>query len=130
MKKHIVIEGNNIKGIVSFYEEINRVFMQNEEWKIGNSLDALNDLLHGGVGEIKANEPVQLIWNDIMKSKEVLGLGTTKAFYNEKLTNPSTYNVKWVMEKLEALEKNEGETYFEIVMNIIAGHSNIELLEK
>ena len=130
MRKTIIIEGNNISDVISFYNEINRVFMQNEDWKLGNSLDALNDLFYGGYGEIKGKESVELIWKDISKSKSALGYEATKAFYEEKLANPGTYNVKWAEEKLAELERNEGETYFDIVLSIVKDHPNIELVQQ
>jgi len=127
---NLVIDGNKIHDITSFYNEINRVFMQNEDWKLGESLDAFSDLLYGGFGAIKGKEPVQFIWENINKSKDALGIDATKAFYKDKLEDPSTYNVDWVKEKLEALENGEGQTYFEIIIEIIREHPNIELLEK
>jgi hypothetical protein len=36
----IILEGKNIHDIPSFYQEINRDFMQNEDWELGESLDA------------------------------------------------------------------------------------------
>ncbi|MBP2483340.1 RNAse (barnase) inhibitor barstar [Stenotrophomonas sp. PvP093] len=41
------IEGCTIHDIPSLYAEINRVFMAGEDWQLGPSLDALDDLLHG-----------------------------------------------------------------------------------
>lgn len=32
--KKIIIEGKNINNIETFYEEVNRVFMSKENWKI------------------------------------------------------------------------------------------------
>lgn len=43
--KKITIEGKNINNIETFYEEVNRVFMLHENWKIAQSLDAFNDML-------------------------------------------------------------------------------------
>ncbi|RYE19280.1 MAG: hypothetical protein EOP45_12880 [Sphingobacteriaceae bacterium] len=64
MQKRLVIEGDRIFDIPSFYAEINRVLMLDEDWQIGHSLDALNDLLYGGFGEIKQNE------SDLLNNKE------------------------------------------------------------
>ena len=44
--KKIIIEGKNINNIETFYEEVNRVFMLHENWKIAQSLDAFNDMLY------------------------------------------------------------------------------------
>lgn len=130
MEKNLIIEGDEIYNIASFYEEINRVFMPNEDWKIGESLDAFSDLLYGGFGEIKGNEPIKFIWRNIEKSKIALGLEITQAFYKDKLSNPGLYNVQWIQDKLNALEKGEGQTYYEIIIEILSAHPNIELLEK
>ena len=56
--KKIIIEGKNINNIETFYEEVNRVFMSDEHWKIAQSLDALNDMLYGSFGEIKGKEKI------------------------------------------------------------------------
>lgn len=128
MMKQITINGNNIYSIPSLYAEINRVFMAEEDWQIGNSLDAFNDLLYGGLGAIRGDEKMQLIWRNIEKSKETLGYETTKAYYEGKLKAGSTFNREYFQEKLTALENGGGETYFDILMAIIAEHPNIELV--
>lgn len=130
MEKIIIINGNNIHDIPSFYEEINHLFMVGEDWKLGQSLDAFNDLLYGGFGTIKGKEKVKIQWINIAKSREDLGLEVTLSYYQEKLASPSTFNIQWVNEKISALEKGEGQTYFEIIMEIISDHPNIELVNE
>jgi RNAse (barnase) inhibitor barstar len=127
MKKCIVIEGDNVHDITSFYEEVNRVFMRSERWKIGQSLDAFNDLMYGSFGEIKQDEPIQLTWHNIERSQELLGVAVTRLFYQEKLGNP-VFNSKLIQERLSALENGSGPTFFEIVIEIIKEHPNIELI--
>ena len=130
MVKHLVIEGKNISNIKTFYQEINRVFMQHENWKIGESLDALNDLFCGGFGEIKGKENIRLIWENFEENKKALGLEMTKNFYESKLKSPEIFNTDFIKEKIEALQNGNGQTYFEIIAEIIAEHSNIKLIEK
>ena len=130
MVKHLVIKGKNISNIKTFYQEINRVFMQQENWKIGESLDALNDLFYGGFGEIKGKENIRLIWENFEENKKALGLEMTKNFYESKLKSPEIFNTAFIKEKIEALENGNGQTYFEIIAEIIAEHSNIKLIEK
>ncbi|AZI33093.1 barstar family protein [Kaistella carnis] len=125
--KNIIIEGKHITDIETFYKEINRVFMQNEDWDISQSLDAFNDLLYGGFGEIKGNEPLQLIWKNFEENKKQLGFNATKTFYEGKLQAPETYNIDFVREKIKELESGKGRTYFEIILEIISDHSNINL---
>ncbi|MGS2761334.1 barstar family protein [Sinomicrobium sp. M5D2P9] len=127
--KKIMIHGENICDIASFYDEINRVFMDGEDWKIGQSLDALNDLLYGGFGIIRDTGPVILVWTNMEKNRNDLGLEATISWYGGKLKNPSGFDVKWVNEKLEALENGTGQTFFDIVLDIISEHSNIILEE-
>ena len=130
MVKHLVIEGKNISNIKTFHQEINRVFMQHENWKIGESLDALNDLFYGGFGKIKGKENISLIWENFEENKKALGLEMTKNFYESKLKSPEIFNTAFIKEKIEALENGNGQTYFEIIAEIIAEHSNIKLIEK
>ncbi|WP_248282088.1 ribonuclease inhibitor [Mucilaginibacter robiniae] len=103
--------------------------MQHENWKIGQSLDAFNDLLYGNYGEIKQREPVQPLWHSIEKSKCALDLAATKTYYKEKLASPSGFNVRLIQDQLEALENGNGPTFFKIIIAILADHPNIEFAE-
>lgn len=127
MEKQIVIDGNLISDIPSFYGELNRVFMTGEDWTLGNSLDAFNDLLYGGFGAIESNEPVILVWKQMEKSRQALGYEATKQYYEEKLLPGSPFDKEHFREKLDALNKGEGQTYFDILLDIIAEHPNITL---
>lgn len=122
------IEGDRINSIGDFYKEINRLFMKEEDWKIGQSLDALDDLFYGGFGAHKSMEKFNLIWKNIQKSKKVLGLETTIAYYQDKLSKPSKFNPDFAKSKLLALEQGMGQTYFEIIMEIIESHPSINLI--
>lgn len=127
MDKQIVINGNNIHDIKSFYEEVNRVFMTNEKWKIGESLDAFNDLLYGGFGIIENSKSTKITWLDIEKSKSALGYEITRSYYLDKLKPGSKFNRQYFENKLEELERGNGQTYFDIILEIISEHPEIEL---
>ncbi|MCK7554129.1 hypothetical protein MKQ70_03525 [Chitinophaga sedimenti] len=127
--KQFIIEGSRIHDIPSFYAEINRLFMQNESWQLGQSLDAFNDLLYGGFGAIDGREPFILLWKDMPQSKAALGYEVTKRYYEEKLLPDSPFNKEHFREKLAALEEGSGQTYFDIVMEIIGEHGNVKLQE-
>jgi RNAse (barnase) inhibitor barstar len=124
----IILEGKNIYDITSFYKEINRVFMQNEDWELGESLDAFNDLLYGGFGILKGLPKIQLIWNDSKKCSHTLGYDTTKVYYLKKLEPGSPFNRAYHEQKLAELEADNGQTYFEIILDIISDHPNIQLI--
>ena len=126
--KKIIIEGKNINNIETFYEEVNRVFMLHENWKIAQSLDAFNDMLYGSFGEIKGKEKIQLIWKDIKQNQKSLGFQTTLEFYQNKLKSPEIFNHKFVLSKINELHNDVGFTFFEIVLEIIANHDNIMLI--
>ena len=126
--KKIIIEGKNINNIETFYEEVNRVFMLHENWKIAQSLDAFNDLLYGSFGEIKGKEKIQLIWKDMEQNQKSLGFQTTLEFYQNKLKSPEIFNRKFVLSKIDELHNGVGFTFFEIVLEIIANHDNIMLI--
>jgi RNAse (barnase) inhibitor barstar len=126
--KTLSIIGRNINDIETFYAEINRVFMAEEDWRLADSLDALNDLLYGAYGVIKGREPVRIVWHDIAASRSALGVETTRAFLAEKLQRPGFYNVNAIGRQLDALDRGKGQTYFEIVIKIIGDHQNIELV--
>jgi RNAse (barnase) inhibitor barstar len=130
MTKQIEIEGSAINDIASFYREINRVFMVGESWQIGHSLDAFNDLLFGGYGALQGVQSVELIWHHMEHSRKALGYQTTRAYYLDKLQPGSPYNKKLFEEKLGALESGIGETYFDIILSILAEHPSIRVLSR
>ena len=124
----IIIEGKNINNIETFYEEVNRVFMSQENWKIAQSLDAFNDMLYGSFGEIKGKEKIQLIWKDMEQNQKSLGFQTTLEFYQNKLKSPEIFNRKFVLSKIDELHNGVGLTFFEIILEIITDHENIILI--
>ena len=127
--KKIIIEGKNINNIETFYEEVNRVFMLHENWKIAQSLDAFNDMLYGSFGEIKGKEKIQLIWKDMEQNQKSLGFQTTLEFYQNKLKSPEIFNRKFVLSKIDELHNGVGLTFFEIVLEIISDHDDIILIK-
>ena len=126
--KTLTIFGRNISDIPTFYAEINRVFMAKEDWQLGESLDALNDLLYGGYGAIEGRERVRIVWQGVAASRAALGVETTRAFLARKLQRPAGFDVAAIGRQLDALNRGTGQTYFEIVVEIISDHRNIELV--
>lgn len=126
----LTIDGNRIRDIPSFYMEINSVFMSGEEWQLGPSLDALDDMLHGGYGALNGVEAVTLIWKGLKQTREALGVTATRALYLSKLDQPSVFNIAKIRRDLEELDQGTGPTYFEIVMQIFDEHSYIIIQEE
>lgn len=102
--------------------------MTNEDWKIGESLDALNDLFYGGFGLIDGGEPIELTWTNFEQNKNLFGYDFTMEFYQEKLKQPKVFSTKIIQQNISALENGTGLTYFEMILEIIAEHKNITLI--
>ncbi|MCF0048506.1 ribonuclease inhibitor [Dyadobacter sp. LJ53] len=128
MKIQLTIQGSSIRGISSFYDEINRVFMADEEWQIADSLDALDDLLYGGFGAARGATELEINWPDVEFSRTALGYEETKRYYLGKLKPGSPFNKAFFLEKLKALNNGNGKTYFDLVMEIFSSHANITIL--
>lgn len=122
------IDGAAVHDIASFYDEINRVFMAEENWRLGPSLDALNDLLHGGFGALHGVGSARVVWRDHAISRNSLGLEATEEYYREKLRHPETFSAARFGELLAQLEAGEGATYFEIVLEVFADHPDVTLV--
>ncbi|ASR43005.1 ribonuclease inhibitor [Xanthomonas citri pv. mangiferaeindicae] len=128
--KSLLLDGNRIHDIPSFYDEINRVFMAEVDWTLGPSLDALDDMLYGGYGALDGDAPVTLVWSAFEKNRQDLGVETTRRFLQAKLAHPERFNVAHVQRELDALEAGTGQTYFDIVLEILAAHPNIALVPR
>ena len=123
----LVLQGSAVSDIPSFYAEINRVFMAGEDWQLGHSLDALDDMLYGGYGVLAGHEGATLIWRDIEHSRNALGVDATRSWLQGKLAGSSVFNEATIAAQLKALGAGEGQTYFQIVMEIFAAHPRIYL---
>ena len=129
-KKTIIINANNFSDLGGFYEEMNKLFMKNIDWKLGHSLDALNDILYGGFGVYNPGEEIIVMWNNFSKSKSDLGLEETVKNYQMKIEKGYPYNVNLFQERLEALKNGDGQTLCDIIIEIFGDHKNIELILK
>ncbi|GAA1935467.1 hypothetical protein GCM10009775_29130 [Microbacterium aoyamense] len=117
----LTIEGSRIDGIPSLYDEFNRVFMADADWRMGESLDALNDVLYAVHGH-------RVVWHDHARSRRALGITATAEYYREKLRHPEIFNEAVFRERLDAVEAGTGPTYFDIVLEVFADHPQIDLV--
>lgn len=114
-----IINGSHFSNLEGFYEEIFQLFMKDEGWKVG-TLDGFNDILYGIDSDI--------IWKNSQKSKEDLGFELTKEFYENKIGIGKPFNVELIQKKLNELIEGNGQTLFEILIEIIESHKNITLI--
>ena len=118
-KKSAVINGSHFSDLLGFYEEVSDVLMKDADWKVG-TLDGFDDILYGFQGEI--------IWKDSQKSREDLGFNLTKEFYENKIKQGKPFNVELIQQKLDDLIDGNGQTLFEILIEILESHQNITLI--
>lgn len=126
-KKTITIYADNFSDLAGFYEEMDKLFMKDVDWKLGHSLDALNDILYGGFGVFNPGEQITVIWNNSSKSKKDLGLEETTRNYQMKINKGYPYNVNLFQEKLAEIKNGNGQLLFDIIIEIFKDHKNIEL---
>lgn len=120
-KKSAVINGSHFSDLSGFYEEVSNILMNDEDWKVG-TLDGFDDILYGVDSDI--------IWKDSQKSKEDLGFEATKLFYENKIKQGKPFNIELIQQKLNDLIDGNGQTLFEILIEILESHKNINLTLK
>ncbi|RZJ56974.1 MAG: ribonuclease inhibitor [Flavobacterium sp.] len=125
--KALTIQGDLITDIHSFYQQINCLFMHQEDWRIGDSLDALEDLLYGNYGILKLHNGIELIWKNHQSSANALGLELTRNYYLKKIEPGSRFNKPFFKQQLAELEAGRGLTYFDKIVEIIRSHENVQL---
>lgn len=74
MRKEFIINANHFNDWEGFYHEVETVFTNHLNWKIGRNLDAFNDILRGGFGRHSEDEPILIKWINFEKSEQDLGL--------------------------------------------------------
>ncbi|MFC4688411.1 hypothetical protein ACFO4P_15830 [Epilithonimonas pallida] len=83
-------------------------------------LDGFDDILYG--------VDTDIIWKNSQKSREDLGFDSTKEFYQNKIRIGKPFNVNLIQQKLDELIDGNGQTLFEILIEIIESHKNITLI--
>ncbi len=125
--KEIIIDGNLFFDLEGFFNEIDNIFTKDLDWQTGHNLDAFNDLLRGGFGVHGYGEPIKIIWLNGLKSKSDFGFDSTIKYLTNKISTCNPINVENVKADLEKAKIHQGKTLFEIIIEIIKGHSHIEL---
>lgn len=125
----LVIDGTRIDDIATFYAEINRVFMADAGWTLGDSLDALDDMLYGGYGVLAGRTAVSVEWRAFEKNRDDLGAAATRAWLQAKLAQPQRYDSHRIQRQLDALDTG-GPSFFDTVLGIFAAHPAITLLPR
>ncbi|ATD66553.1 MULTISPECIES: barstar family protein [Luteimonas] len=130
MPNILTLDGSRIHDITSFFDEVNRVFMADEDWALAHSLDAFDDLLHGVYGALDGEARATLVWTEFERSRAALGIPATRTWLQAKLAMPTRYDSARIERELAALDAGTGPTFFDIVLTVIAAHPNIALVPR
>jgi RNAse (barnase) inhibitor barstar len=117
VKPTFVLDGRNFDSLEGFYDELSRV-LGTAPW--GRNLDAFNDILRGGFGTPEGG--FVLRWIHSAESRVALGYDATVRYLEQKLARCHPSNVALVTADLEAARRGEGQTIFDILLEIIRCH--------
>ena len=124
MKTDYQIDGMAFGDFTGFVAHFNAVVFNKCVWN-GN-LDALNDILYGGFGT--PDEGFSLTWRNSDTSRKALGYGETALWLMENLQRCHPSNRPRVQSELNDAQNNQGNTLFDIIVEIIRGHKDIDLI--
>jgi RNAse (barnase) inhibitor barstar len=122
-KKEYVVDGARFDTLEDAAAEFTRVLGLTMPWQ-GN-LDAFNDFLCGGFGT--PDEGFVLVWRGSAVSRERLGYGETIKWLEERAQKCHPTNVPVMQQRVAAARRGEGQTLFDILVEIIQDHEDIDL---
>lgn len=122
-KKIYTVDGRRFSTLAECAVEFTQVLGLTMPWN--GHLDAFNDFLNGGFGT--PDEGFVLIWQRSDLSRQRLGYGETLRWLEEKLHRCHPANVARVQAEIAAARRQQGETLFDILVQILRNHEDIEL---
>ncbi len=117
MKRVFEIDGIRCDSLEHFYDEVTRV-LGLVKW--GRNLDAFNDILRGGFGTPEGGFVLQ--WRNSEEARRMLGFPETLRYLAQKLTRCHPTNIESTWADIAAARRNEGQTLFDILVEIIRDH--------
>ena len=112
------IDGANFDTLDGFYDEVERTLIPSVYW--GRNLDAFNDILRGGFGTPEGG--FVLRWVNSARSRTCLGFPETVRYLETKVLRCHPSSVPLVQSDLDAARQGEGQTLFDILVEIIRVH--------
>ena len=112
-----VIDGDRFDDLEGFFGEASSS-LGFAPW--GRNLDAFNDVLRGGFGTPDSGFVIR--WVNSARSRKILGWPETIRFLEKKLTTCHPDNVPSVEADLSAARRGEGQTLFDLLVEIVAVH--------
>src|SRR4051812_8648637 len=114
------IDGSQFDNLEAFWEHVSDRLIPGAGW--GRNLDAFNDILRGGFGTPEGG--FRLRWVNADRSRQVLGMTETLRFLEHKLERCHPSNRDSVKADIEAARRGEGQTLFDILVEIIRRHGD------
>jgi RNAse (barnase) inhibitor barstar len=112
------IDGAQFSDLETFYRHVSDRLIPGAEW--GHNLNAFNDILRGGFGT--PEDGFILKWVNSERSRQMLGMPETIRFLELTLQRCHPSNIASVKADIEAARRGEGQTLFEILVDIIRSH--------
>ena len=117
------MDGSQFSTLSECADEFTRVLGLTMPW--GGHLDAFNDFLNGGFGT--PDEGFVLVWLSSGLSRQRLGYSETLRWLEERVHHCPPSNVAHFQQRIIAAQRQEGETLFDSLVEIIRHHEDIEL---
>ncbi|MED4697187.1 barstar family protein [Peribacillus frigoritolerans] len=127
MNKVFIIDGDKFSNFKGFCKEFSDIVLSGK-YKWRGNLDAFNDILFGGFGDIETEEQFTIIWRNSAKSKVDLGYSETIVKLNEILKNCQHSNEEKVIQEIKDAKMNNGPTIFDLIEEIILDKENVTLI--
>ena len=112
-----VLDGTSFTDLAGFFTAVSST-LGTYPW--GRNLDAFNDILRWGFGTPEGG--FVLRWKNSNLSATSLGWEETIRYVARKLTTCHPDNIPRVQEDLDAAQSHEGQTLFDIIVEIIKVH--------
>jgi hypothetical protein len=117
-KPIVVIDGLRFDDFAGFCAEVSAHLGPGHEWH-GN-LDAFNDILRGGFGTPEGGFIFR--WTSSDRSRAVLGRDATITWLQDRIEHCHPQNVSAFRAELDRLKLGEGQTLFDMLVEIIRDH--------
>ena len=122
LKTVVELDGRRVVDLDGFFDAITDA-LGVSTW--GRNLDAFDALLREGFGT--PDDGFVLRWTHTEVSRVALGYPETVRYLERKLTRCHPTNVPYVRDDLEAARRGEGATVFDILVDLIDDHADIQL---
>jgi RNAse (barnase) inhibitor barstar len=113
----LIIDGSRFDDFDGFAREFSSLL---DDWTWNKNLDAFNDILRGGFGT--PEEGFVLRWLHSDRSRHALGWAATITYLAGVLARCHPTNREHVTAKIAAARRQEGQTLFDLLVEIIENH--------